>query len=213
MWQTVFARLLNDPVSVYLLAGDILATFAVGLGIVWEHGPPEIRAVANRLVIGGIVVETICSVLLFGYDSNVIGSQNDKIIALEKRLAARTLTDDQIAAIVEQLKPFKGQEFDVVTYWKNPESLAFTNRIYGGLISAGWKYDKPPNGEFILGVETGVVVWHDDRASVGTILAAKELIAALNANNADASADEAPQAHGPNEPIVSKIVINVGIKP
>lgn len=99
MWENVFSRLLHDPVSVYLLVGSVLATIAVGLGIIWEHGPPDVQAGANRFVIGGIIVETLCTVLLFAYDANIIGAQNDKIIGLETRIAPRILTAEQFDII------------------------------------------------------------------------------------------------------------------
>jgi hypothetical protein len=90
---------------VYLLAGDMLATVAVGLGIIWEHGPPDVRVVANRLVVGGVIAETLCSSLLFAWDANTIGEQNDKIIALQ----ARSWTKAQFDGIQE----IKGKVTDV----------------------------------------------------------------------------------------------------
>jgi hypothetical protein len=85
MLGNVLSRLLHDPVSVYLLFGSVVATVAVGLGIIWEHGSPEVRAGANRFVIGGIILETFCTVVLFAYDASIIGVQNDKLIALQAR--------------------------------------------------------------------------------------------------------------------------------
>lgn len=198
---------------VILLSVSVLASFAVGAGIILESPKyPSLHRIATRLVIAGVIVEAACTIFLFVFDEGISNAQQEKIIALENRLAARFLSDEQIRSIAILLKQFNEQHFDIVTYWKNPESLALTNRIYDALLKAGWKYDKPTNGEFILGVQTGVVVWRDDRSPVGTVLAVKELIEVLNANNVATSADDTPQNHG-NEPMTQKIVINVGIKP
>jgi hypothetical protein len=198
-----------------LLSLSILASFAVGAGIIFES--PKYSAAAHQvalwLVIVGVVAEAACTICLFVFDEGISGAQQSKIIALENRLAARSLLDGQFSDVVKRLKQFNGQEFDILTYWKNPESLAITNRIYDALLKAGWKYDKPTNGEFILGVQTAVQVWWDDRSPVGTILAARELIAALVSNGIDAAMDDQPQTHAANEPIVTHIQITVGIKP
>jgi len=139
MLETVLSRLAHDPVSVYLLAGDILATIAIGFGIIWEHGPPDVRVVANRLVIGGVIVETICSALLFVYDANIIGDQNDQIIALERRLAPRVITKSQEPALVAALKLFAGTEFDAATDVHDNEQMHLLAALMGVLKEAGWK--------------------------------------------------------------------------
>jgi hypothetical protein len=186
----------------------------VGAGIVLESPKyPSFHRIANQLVIGGVIVEAACTIVLFVFDEGISNAQLEKIVALETRLAARSLSDEQISSIGDRLKQFNDQHFDIVTYWKNPESLALANRIYEALTKGDWKYDKPATGEFILGVQTGVVIWHDDRAPVGTVLATKELIGALNDNNVDASADGTPQQHGADEAITPRIIVNVGIKP
>jgi hypothetical protein len=139
MLENVLSRLLHDPVSVYLLVGDILATFAVGLGIIWEHGSPEIRTVANRWVIGGIIVETLCSVLLFAYDANVIGSQNDKIVSLDQQLiqvkSPRLFDDEKLMAAIKAL-PKSDVE---VLYDKNaPDGFFVGLQVVSALSVSGW---------------------------------------------------------------------------
>jgi hypothetical protein len=150
-----------------------------------------------------------------GRQQSRIESQQATIISLQNRLAARSLTDAQVVDIIEQLKPFAGQHFDIVTYWRNPESVAVTNRIYAALISAGWLYDKPPSGEFILGVETGVVVLYDNRSGEAVAKAVKAFVYALLTNDLYAAVD--PQAEGAkipeSQPVSAKMTINVGIKP
>jgi hypothetical protein len=136
--EAILSRLLHDPVSVYLLAGDILATIAVGLGIIWEHGSADIRRIANRFVIGGIAAETICTALLFAWDANVIGVQNDKIIALEEQLASRTLNNDQQEELVSGLDRFGGTEYDASVEALDQEQIQFLNSLIGVLKRANW---------------------------------------------------------------------------
>jgi hypothetical protein len=169
-------------------------------------------------VLGGIALESLCTVLLFVFDERIsakqdstIAGQNKEIISLQKRLAARTLSDGQLETIANRLRPLGGQHFDIVAYWQNPESLALANRIYEAITKAGWEYDKPAGGEVMVGVLTGVVVFVDHRSSPETANAARAFIAALNENDIEAVADPTPQ--NPKNPIVTHIVINVGIKP
>ena len=136
----ILRNLLSDPVHVYLLSGDVLATIAVGLGIIWEHGPPEVQRVANRLVIGGVIVETVCSIWLFAYDENissgqqsVITSQNNQIIALEKQIAPRQLSFPQQFAIGATLVHFAGQRVRIESYALDAESAALGTQIAGAL--------------------------------------------------------------------------------
>jgi hypothetical protein len=195
-----------------LLGGAIFGGVIVGIGILMES---EKWSLAAILVLTGVVIEPIFTIGLFIYDEHLSRGQNEQIISLEKRLAARSLTDAQVVDIIEQLKPFAGQHFDIVTYWRNPESVAVTNRIYGALISAGWLYDRPPSGEFILGVETGVMVLYDNRSGEAVAKAVDAFVYALLTNDLYASPD--PQSAGAkipdSQPVSAKITINVGIKP
>jgi hypothetical protein len=195
-----------------LLGGAIFGGIIVGIGILMES---EKWSLAAILVLTGVVIEPIFTIGLFIYDEHLSRGQNEQIILLEKRLAARSLTNAQVADIIEQLKPFAGQHFDIVTYWRNPESLALANRIYDALIKAGWLYDKPPSGEFILGVETGVVVLYDKRAGEPVVKAVKAFTYALLTNDLYAAPDPQAELATPpaSEPVNTKITINVGIKP
>lgn len=81
--------LLNHALFVHsvLLGGEVLATMAVGLGIIWEapEQPKERHLIATRLVIWGIIVETLCSVGLFAFDESISHAQQEQIIALLPR--------------------------------------------------------------------------------------------------------------------------------
>ncbi|MGD0362736.1 MAG: hypothetical protein ABSC93_17800, partial [Bryobacteraceae bacterium] len=43
---------------------------------------------------------------------------------LKARFADRTLTDSQVHEIEDEIRPFVGQEFGIVTYWDTPECTA-----------------------------------------------------------------------------------------
>lgn len=181
MLENVLSRLLHDPISVYLLTGDVVATIAIGFGIIWEHGPPDVRRVANKFVIGGIIAETLCSVLLFAYDANVIGAQNDKIIGLDRKIAPRSLETDELAAFEDELKPFSGQIIDVYVFPAGtPDIAPFAGQIMTGLRKANWQLrgvETANGGQYFVGI--GLFVW--PTADAHAIQASKALIKALAA--------------------------------
>jgi len=106
---------------VTLLSVAIAASFAVAVGIVMEN--PK-WSLANVLVVGGVAFEAVCTLLLFGFDEGISDAQQSKIIALETKLAPRTLSDAEIAKITDGLKKFKGQEYTVASYGGEPLSFA-----------------------------------------------------------------------------------------
>jgi hypothetical protein len=150
----------------------------------------------------------IFTISLFVFDEGISAHQQDKIIALETRLAARKLSDDQIVEIAKRLKPFAPQTFQIIPYWKNPESLSLANRIAGALGDADWKLENPTNGTQIVGVITGVVVNIDTGTSQQTQKAGKELVTLLNEAKVDAVAEDVT-----SEPPSNRIDMQVGIKP
>jgi hypothetical protein len=149
------------------------------------------------------------TILIFGTDGWINQIQQSEIIALETRLAARTLSDAQVAEITKRLANFSDQTFQIIPYWKNPESMAIANRIADVLVNAGWKLDQPKSFTGLLGVITGVLVAVDKGASESAHRAAKELISALNDNQIEASEDDENNNPTPSD----KIYMNVGIKP
>ena len=213
MWTEIFTRFFPGQVSfvvhVYLLCGEALAAICVGLGIIWESAEygASIHRVARRFLLGGIFAAVAFSLLLFAFDEGIASAQREEIIALETRLAARTLSDKQVAEIVETLRPFAGQEFWAIPYWDNPESSAISDRVARALTSAGWKIDPPPRGATIVGVATGVFVNVDPSAPGNGLDAAKALVAALKAHDIEATLRENPTA------TAAQIVLTFGIKP
>lgn len=192
--------------------GIVIANIGVARGVILEESDDKwTKETGARLLRRSLVAEAFLAFVLLGVDSYVSIEQQSKIIALERRLAARSLSDDQVKAIIERLKPFAGQHFDIVPYWQNPESYTIADRLYKALPAAGWVYDHPVKVRgMILGVVTGISVWSDKR-SEPSMKSAAGLIAALNANGIEARPDDTPQTS--TEPISTKINISVGIKP
>jgi hypothetical protein len=101
---------------VWLLSVSILAAFAVGAGIIFESSEytAATHRVAKWLVLGGIAVESLCTVWLFVFDEGISREQQEKIIALELKLISRaTLLSEHAPALVERLKPFPGTKFEI----------------------------------------------------------------------------------------------------
>jgi hypothetical protein len=213
-----FSQFAADPYwpHLLLLVGSACAGLAVATGIVMES--ESLLSLATILVVGGVALESTFTFLLFGLDEGIsnqqqmtIERQNAQIIALESRLAARSLSESQIASIVVKLKRFDGQEFDIVTYWKDSEAYAFTNQIFDTLVKAGWKYDKPKDPEFMTGVETGVSVRYDRNAGNAVGLARDAVVEAFRENGVEIEADD--RTPFSSDQPVNVIIINVGIKP
>jgi hypothetical protein len=197
-----------------LIGGAIVGSIIVAFGIVLEA--EKLFSLPTVLVVGGVSIEAIFTLLLFGFDEGIssnqqstIQAQNSEIIALEKRLAARILSDEQAAAIAEKVKPFAGQVFQVIPYWKNPESLSFANRIAGILISSGWKLDQPTAFTTLVGVLTGINVEIDAGETEEVKGAATTLFDALSSSDAFATLDDTFK----REPPSHRVSISVGIKP
>jgi hypothetical protein len=132
-------------VHIVLLGGDVIATIAVGWGIIWEapEYPPSYHEIAKRLVIWGIVAETLCSIFIFTFDESVSSSQQGKIIALETQLeserearAPRSLTKAQYDAI----QKLRGKVAVIRVGAENEvDCQQFESQIITALIHAGIK--------------------------------------------------------------------------
>jgi hypothetical protein len=197
---------------IILLSVTVAASFAVGAGIIFEAPKysESVHRIAVRLVIAGVVVEAACTIFLFVFDEGISSAQQSKIIALESRLAARSLSDDQAAEVAKRLKPFSTLTFQIIPYWENPDSLDIANRIAGVLASVGWKLENPERFTTLVGVITGIIVNVDKRASDTARNGAKELASALTENGIAAKVRETddPTTNLPSE----RINMQVGIK-
>ena len=97
----------------------VSATVGVIIGVYWEGDqfPKQKQQRGRRLLISSLAVDTLFTVLVFGADGWVSAIQRGEIIALEERVAARALSDEQVTRIKEKIKPFSGQKFGMMTYW------------------------------------------------------------------------------------------------
>jgi hypothetical protein len=197
---------------VILLSVSVLASFAVGAGIILESPKysESIHRVAVGLVIAGVVVEAACTIFLFVFDEGISSAQQLKIIALETRLAPRTLSDPEVAEIAAKLSLFGGQEFTIGTYDGEAASLARRLRVV--LEKADWKWFDPANQLLPLAGTIGIQVWawsQDSRKAAGL------LVDALKGKAIDATllpATLRPDPDQPRNPNIKRIEMIVGSK-
>jgi hypothetical protein len=168
---------------VILLSVSIMAAFAVGFGILLES--PKYSAAVHRiatwLVLGGIAVESLCTVFLFVFDESIsskqqstIESQNSQIIALETRLAPRHLSDDHKDKLVDRMSVFAGTKF-AISSASSAEAETFAIEIADVLVLAKWQWiswplggiaTNPPKGRPQIGLDlmTGIEAHIFDQA-------------------------------------------------
>jgi hypothetical protein len=218
--EAIIAFLLGQAFLVHLglIGGDVFAIIAVGLGIIWKspEQSPSRHEIGKRLVIWGIAFETLCSACLFAFDEGISQKQQDKInagqrqvIALEQRLAARTLDKSQAMQVAFPLAKYNGQAFQIVPYWDDSESLNLANQIADALRLVGWQLNNPTAFTMLAGVVAGIKVSVDKGSSARTHNAAKDLVAALKAVGIDANLGQ--EANNPSP--TQQIGVVVGIKP
>jgi hypothetical protein len=192
-----------------LLSGSVLAGIAVGAGIIFESPrySASIHRIATWLVISGVFVESLCTICLFVVDERISDGQNAKIITLESRLSARTLSDSDIDHLQVALRKFAGQRFAIATYPEanEPSNLArvIKDRI---LIPSGWIFISPAPRERIVGVMVGVHLSVADTADERTLGATEALLGELTRAGIDSK-------RLPDATYTDRIEIFVGIKP
>jgi hypothetical protein len=130
-----------------LLTAAIVASFAVAAGIVMEN--PK-WSLANALVVGGVAIEAVCTLLLFGFDEGISSAQQSKIIALQTRLlevaqrtANRHITPEESKAMSDKLMEFSGQPARIVIFPVNFETVGIGMDIWGVLLNAHWSVPAP----------------------------------------------------------------------
>jgi hypothetical protein len=127
-----------------LLSVSIIAAFAVGFGILLESPKysAAVHRVATWLVLGGIAVESACTVFLFVFDERISDAQQSKIAALETRLAIlyegaeqRQLKPEQVSSIVSDLVG-KIPPLNILRT-RDPEASQFAVDIFLNLAQGG----------------------------------------------------------------------------
>ena len=159
-----------DPLwpHVVLLSLAVLASIAVGGGIIFERPKysASVHRVAFWLVVVGIAIEAVCTIFLFITDERIsdaqqstIRTQNEEIIALDKKLAPRSLTQEQQSALVSAAEPFAAQQY-TLSVAVGSEPAALLCQIDAALIKAKWVrhspidflHTKPCNQDWEVGV-------------------------------------------------------------
>ncbi len=126
------------------------------------------------------------------------------------KFADRTLSDLQVQNIGDALNQFAGQEYEVITYWENPECIAISARIYRALRVAHWTFIPLGGRQWLPPGTIGVLVFiHPSPPSTQTKAAADALILALNAEGI--TADLRTQLPG-NNPPHNRITLSIGAK-
>jgi len=158
---------------------------AVGVAIEKERFDP-----GWKLLVSSLALDVIFTGLIFAADARISQEQRSEIISLQKRLAARTLLDNQIAGIAEKLKEYSGQEYEIIAFWNNKESVALMNRMISALDLAQWKQIKPDSPGLLLPGLIGVQVWVRPPTSEKTVGAARALVSALKGEALEAELTE-----------------------
>jgi hypothetical protein len=159
MWATLFQKYVTDDVAtavhLWLLGLAVFSTFVVAKGIIWEHGSLEVREIADKLVIWGVIAEAACTVLLFIFDEGISHAQQSKIVAVEARIAEflepRKLSQGQKDRISQLIKRFPPVSFVVMTV-PEEEPWELVLEISTTLKDNGWKWEPFPEG-------AGYLVW------------------------------------------------------
>lgn len=146
-----------------LIGGDILATAAVGWGIIWEAPEQSARRhrIAKQLVIWGIVAESLCSVGLFAFDEGIsqrqadfIRSQNNELIELESEnlllykaslprrvgigdIVVNGKRDERGNALYREMKKFPGTRV-LIQSVPDFEAQTLAGDIFAVAKQAGW---------------------------------------------------------------------------
>ena len=70
----------------WLLSFSVLASFAVGIGILFERPKhsDSVHRIAFWLVMGGIAIEACCTIFLFVFDEGISSAQQSTMISLEE---------------------------------------------------------------------------------------------------------------------------------
>jgi hypothetical protein len=197
-----------SSINPYLLDAEIAAAALLGVGIIFEShtfnkGSKSVERVGFWCVVIGIV--------LFKSETWIADQQRTEIVALNKRLAERSLSSYQIASIGAALRIYSGLPFQIRLYPENPESEHLARNIRDTLSqNAKWDFQPPSmDDETLKTVVTGVVVSisggeFNQRASD----AADALVRELKSNEIISNKRDAGILPG-----AAKIQIDVGIRP
>lgn len=138
-------------------------------------------------------------------------------VKIEQRLADRTLSDAQVRAIANQLRPFAGQEFDMMWREDLRESSMLAGQIRVALDLAQWQYARLPRLIMTITGGEGLQLCVNPLAEEKTKKAAGLLLSLLNGEGVATQLTnhclEAQREGDGSAPKHNKIQIFVGAKP
>lgn len=129
----------------FLLDAEIGAAVLLGVGIIFESDRycEAVKCTALKMVVCGVVLETIFSIALFQSENWIGDSQRTTIISLTRRLAPRGLTVEDRQKIVSGILPFAGTRVSVVVPdiapW--PDITALAVSIRDTIADAHWNIE------------------------------------------------------------------------
>lgn len=149
-----------EAINVWLLWFEVGSAFSCAIGIAYETVDLGKRAQHHAVwvVVVAAFAEAVFAVLLFVSDGQISKLQRDQIVALETRLAPRTLSAAALNRIAMKLKPFDGVAFDVAI---DPVvEVDFMFAVMGSIASANWKRIPFPGSNSVFPNGVGFIVTH-----------------------------------------------------
>jgi hypothetical protein len=190
----------------------VLATIGVLVGVYWEGDqfPKEKQQRGWRLLVRSLALDTLFTIFVFGTDGWIASVQRAEIIGLETRLAARSLSADQVAKMSAVLTLYGSMGFAVYPYRDDKESTDIADNIRSAFAGAGWENQEDPT---VVSPAPGVIAGISVQVGIGapenTKEAANALANMLDADNISATLKLMPAADL-SRPFIS---VQVGIKP
>jgi hypothetical protein len=122
----------------------VTATVGVLIGVYLERDdfPKDIQEYGWSVLVKSLAVELFCGSMVFAIDGRISHIQRDEIIALEKKLAPRVLTDAQQAALIATAARSAPQQY-TLSVAVGSESAALLCVIDANLRKAGWIRHEP----------------------------------------------------------------------
>lgn len=137
---------------VFLLSLSVVASLAVGAGIIFERPkyPPSVHRVAFWLVVGGVIIEAICTIFLFVFDEGISNAQQSKIEILAKYSDSLRAANDALARKItprdlgpEFTDALKGQPsspYEILYVRDADDDWMFSERVFMRLLTNGWTH-------------------------------------------------------------------------
>jgi hypothetical protein len=205
-----------DPAGPHavLILVSVTAGIVATIGIISES--KKLFSIPTMLIVVGVLIESACTILLFGFDEGISRHQSAQLLAARQQAAIRDITPEETREASAKLGKYSGQSAKIVVFPVNFESVWIAQAIYGILLNARWKVDPPeklstaPGDSFMV---QGIWVDHSD--DDGSEQAAKAARDALNSTVAQASGRNSGPGmiKGVFDPTKPMVWILIGDKP